>query len=380
MMINPLHDAETVRQQKNLTESQRKNTLSTREGVLVNNCVKDKDCSLSETKDTFMIADNVPLPRGLYQDNKIVDKKLLPLSSIALGVMSSVALLTAFINRSAKASVGLAKEKWLPSVTRNVQLSKETYQVIYQMVQNPNRKTFIAGAGVLALSAMAFMGKTFFDGFKDVWVKRKESDIQKNLQENLVSVETESFSGKMQIIRSMLSKYSADFEKYIKSDNEKILPNFGKNKYLNPNFTSDEKIQKNKSKSIVGNVILGLATITGIDASIYEAAAVDGASKTQCIFKVTLPMLKNTIIMLTIMSVGKIFNGDFGMIYAMVGSNSILYPTTDVIDTYLFRQLLENPSMGQTAAVGLIQSILGFGFVVLCNKVANKWSPESALF
>ena len=165
MMINPLHDAETVRQQKNLTESQRKNTLSTREGVLVNNCVKDKDCSLSETKDTFMIADNVPLPRGLYQDNKIVDKKLLPLSSIALGVMSSVALLTAFINRSAKASVGLAKEKWLPSVTRNVQLSKETYQVIYQMVQNPNRKTFIAGAGVLALSAMAFMGKTFFDLF-----------------------------------------------------------------------------------------------------------------------------------------------------------------------------------------------------------------------
>ena len=244
MMINPLHDAETVRQQKNLTESQRKNTLSTREGVLVNNCVKDKDCSLSETKDTFMIADNVPLPRGLYQDNKIVDKKLLPLSSIALGVMSSVALLTAFINRSAKASVGLAKEKWLPSVTRNVQLSKETYQVIYQMVQNPNRKTFIAGAGVLALSAMAFMGKTFFDGFKDVWVKRKESDIQKNLQENLVSVETESFSGKMQIIRSMLSKYSADFEKYIKSDNEKI--------------------QKNKSKSIIGNVILGLATIAGI--------------------------------------------------------------------------------------------------------------------
>lgn len=68
------------------------------------------------------------------------------------------------------------------------------------------------------------------------------------------------------------------------------------------------------------------------------------------------------------------------MIYAMVGSNSILYPTTDVIDTYLFRQLLENPSMGQTAAVGLVQSVLGFCFVVLCNKVANKWSPESALF
>ncbi|HIU56421.1 MAG TPA: sugar ABC transporter permease [Candidatus Ornithomonoglobus merdipullorum] len=126
--------------------------------------------------------------------------------------------------------------------------------------------------------------------------------------------------------------------------------------------------------------IVYLATITGIDSSIYEAAAVDGASRFQCITKITLPLLKNTIIMLTIMSVGKIFNGDFGMIYAMVGSNSILYPTTDVIDTYLFRQLLENPSMGQTAAVGLVQSVLGLCFVLLCNKVANKWSPESALF
>lgn len=126
--------------------------------------------------------------------------------------------------------------------------------------------------------------------------------------------------------------------------------------------------------------IVYLATITGFDSSMYEAAAVDGASRWQCITKITLPMLKNTIIMLTIMSVGKIFNGDFGMIYAMIGSNSVLYETTDVIDTYLFRQLLETPSMGQTAAVGLVQSVLGCLFVILCNKVANKWSPESALF
>lgn len=126
--------------------------------------------------------------------------------------------------------------------------------------------------------------------------------------------------------------------------------------------------------------IVYMATITGFDSSVYEAAAVDGASRWQCITKITLPMLKPTIIMLSIMSVGKIFNGDFGMIYAMVGSNSILYPTTDVIDTYLFRQLLENPSMGQTAAVGLVQSVLGCLFVILCNQIANKWSPESALF
>ncbi len=126
--------------------------------------------------------------------------------------------------------------------------------------------------------------------------------------------------------------------------------------------------------------IVYLATITGIDQSVYEAAAVDGASRWQRITKITLPLLKNTVVMLTIMSVGKIFYGDFGMIYAMVGTNSLLYPTTDVIDTYLLRAMMENTNMGMTAAIGLVQSVLGFLLVVLSNSVANKVSPDSALF
>ena len=73
--------------------------------------------------------------------------------------------------------------------------------------------------------------------------------------------------------------------------------------------------------------IVYLATITGIDQEIYEAASIDGASRWQSITRITLPLLKNTIIMLTIMSVGKIFYGDFGMIYTLVGTNSLLYPT-----------------------------------------------------
>lgn len=264
MIINPLNDAETLRQQRNLTSSQKKNNLTTKEGVLVNNCVKDKECTLDNSKDTFIISDKVPMPQKLYQDESSVDKKLIPLSGIALSVMGSIAILTAFLNHSAKVSVGLAKEKWLPSVTRNVQLSNEMYQVIYQFVQNPNQKTFIAGAGVLALTAMSFMGKTFFDGYKDVWVKRKEADIQKNLQENLIDVETQSFSGKMQIIRSMLSKYTADFEKYINPDNDKILPNFGKRKYSTLPFTSENNASPKKKFSNLGNILLGVGTVASI--------------------------------------------------------------------------------------------------------------------
>ena len=226
MILKPFTDAETIRQQRNLTNSQKKNNHSTKEGVIVNSFVKENENNLNSTKDTFIISDKVELPEQLYTDYKIVDKKLIPLSAIAIGVMSAVAILTGFVNRSAKVAQQTAKEKWLPAVTRNVNLSKETSQIIYQMVQSPNRKTFIAGAGVLALSAMAFMGKTFFDGYKDIWVKRKDSNIQKNLQENLISVETQSFSGKMQIIRSMLSKYTAEFEKYLTPPDQEILPNF----------------------------------------------------------------------------------------------------------------------------------------------------------
>jgi len=264
MNVVPFNDGESIRQQRNLTNSQRKNNRTTKEGVLVNNFVKDKDLSLNDTKDTYLISDKVSMPSALYTDSKIIDKKLVPLSAIALGVMSSVAILTSFVNRSAKVAKNLAKEKWLPAVTRNVNLSKETSQIIYQMVQSPNRKTFIAGAGVLALSAMAFMGKTFFDGYKDVWVKRKEANIQKNLQENLIDVETKSFSGKMQIIRSMLSKYTADFEKYITPENEKILTNFGRAKFSAFPFTSGKNDNKHRKDSNSWNILLGLGTLAGI--------------------------------------------------------------------------------------------------------------------
>lgn len=266
MHINPLNDAENIKQQRNLTNSQKRNVINTKEGVLINSIAKEKDYNLNDTKDTFIISEDVPLPKDLYKnDNKIIDKRLVPLSAIALGVMSSVALLTKFMTHSAKVSVGLAKEKWLPTVTRNVQLSNEMFQVIYQMVQNPNRKTFTAGAGVLALTAMTFMSKTFFDGYKDVWIKQKEADIQKNLQENLISVETKSFSGKIQIIRSMLSKYTNDFEKYLTPEDNRILTNFGKNRYIKQTFTSHKgENNHNQKTSGLGNVLLGIGTFAGI--------------------------------------------------------------------------------------------------------------------
>lgn len=126
--------------------------------------------------------------------------------------------------------------------------------------------------------------------------------------------------------------------------------------------------------------IVYLASIAGIDQEIYEAAKIDGASRMQAILHITLPMLKSTIILLLIMSVGKIFYGNFGMIYALVGSNPQLYPTTDVIDTFVYRQLNELGYMGMASAVGFYQSVVGFVLVITTNLIAKKVDAESALF
>lgn len=126
--------------------------------------------------------------------------------------------------------------------------------------------------------------------------------------------------------------------------------------------------------------VVYIATITGFDSSIYEAAQIDGANKFQIIKSITLPMLKTTIILMTLMGIGNIFRGDFGMIYALVGDNSLLYKTTDVIDTYVYRALRQNPNLGFSTAVSFYQSVVGFVIVLISNKITRKVEPDSALF
>ncbi|MDR2617337.1 MAG: ABC transporter permease subunit [Treponema sp.] len=126
--------------------------------------------------------------------------------------------------------------------------------------------------------------------------------------------------------------------------------------------------------------VIYLATISGIDQEIYEAAIIDGASRMGRIWHITVPMLKTTTAMLLIMSVGSIFYGDFGMIYALIGDNPMLRSTTDVIDIFVYRAMRMNNNIGMSSAVGLFQSVLGFITVVAANWVIKRLDPESALF
>ncbi|MFD0681111.1 MULTISPECIES: ABC transporter permease [unclassified Paenibacillus] len=126
--------------------------------------------------------------------------------------------------------------------------------------------------------------------------------------------------------------------------------------------------------------VIYLAAIIGIDQEYYEAATIDGASKLQQIMSVTIPLISPVIIIMTLLQVGKIFSSDFGLFYQVPLDSGMLQPTTNVIDTYVYRALLKNGDIGMSSAAGLYQSVVGFVLVFISNVVVRKVNRENALF
>ncbi|MDF2925493.1 MAG: sugar transporter permease [Paenibacillaceae bacterium] len=133
-------------------------------------------------------------------------------------------------------------------------------------------------------------------------------------------------------------------------------------------------------KSIGYSSVLYLAAIIGIDQEYYEAALIDGATKWQRITRITIPMIKPVIIIMTLLAVGKILNADFGLFYQVPLDAGALYPTTNVIDTYVYRALLQFSDIGMSSAAGLYQAVVGFFVVLGANGLVSKYSKEHALF
>jgi putative aldouronate transport system permease protein len=126
--------------------------------------------------------------------------------------------------------------------------------------------------------------------------------------------------------------------------------------------------------------IIYLATLAGIDSSYYEAAQIDGATKWHQIKYITIPLLRPTIIIMTLLQVGKIMNADFGMFYALVGEASQVFSTSEVIDTFVYRGLKQTGDIGMASAAGFVQSIISFVLVIFSNTWARKLDKDSAIF
>lgn len=117
--------------------------------------------------------------------------------------------------------------------------------------------------------------------------------------------------------------------------------------------------------------IIYMSVIVGIDPGLYEAATIDGASRWQRIVHITLPAIRSTFIMLTIMNIGKIMNAGFDQIYVFYSPQ--VYQTGDIIDTYVYRAGLEEMRYGLSTAVGLFKNVIGFTLVFTTNRIAQKW-------
>ena len=133
-------------------------------------------------------------------------------------------------------------------------------------------------------------------------------------------------------------------------------------------------------KSFGYNSIIYYATIVGIDRTYYEAATVDGAGTWTQITKITLPLLKPTVITLTLLAIGRIFYSDFALFYQVPMNSGLLYDATNTIDTYVYRGLMESNDIGRASAAGFIQSIMGFVLVLSSNAIVRKIDREQALF
>jgi putative aldouronate transport system permease protein len=128
------------------------------------------------------------------------------------------------------------------------------------------------------------------------------------------------------------------------------------------------------------NLIVYVASIAGISEEYYEAAAIDGATKSQQIWYVTIPMLKTTMVILSLIAVGRIFNGDFDLFYNVPRNTGALFSTTGIIDTYVYNALQNFGDVSMAAAAGIYQAVVGCVIVLLANFVVRKVDNESALF
>lgn len=136
----------------------------------------------------------------------------------------------------------------------------------------------------------------------------------------------------------------------------------------------------NTWKGVGYGCILYISSILGIDMSLYESASLDGATKFQKIRYITLPFLKPTMITVSLLSLGRVFNSDFGLFFQVPQNSGLISSTTQTIDTFVYNALITQSNVGMSAAASFFQSVMGFLMIMVFNAITRKISRENALF
>jgi len=120
------------------------------------------------------------------------------------------------------------------------------------------------------------------------------------------------------------------------------------------------------------NAVIYLAALTAISPSLYESAAIDGAGRWQQLWRITLPSIATTVVLLTVLGLGNVLNAGFDQIFNLY--NPLTYSTGDIIDTWVYRSGLLNLQYGLATAAGILKSAVGFVLIVLSYYLAQRFA------
>lgn len=146
------------------------------------------------------------------------------------------------------------------------------------------------------------------------------------------------------------------------------------------NFLSNPKtfrgvlVIQNIWKELGWGTIIFLAALTSVDVQLYEAATVDGANRWRQLWHITLPAIKNTVLIMLILRLGHVLDVGFEQVFLMY--NPLVYDVSDVFETYIYREAILGGKFSFGIAVGLFKSVIGLALVLGANKLANKYGDS----
>lgn len=234
----------------------------TLKGVLINNHIKsqnDSNISFDEIHDSLLITDTKNQKKEI-KDNKEeessfnIKKAIKPLLLGTIILSGSIFGVSAILKKSSQKLISSKSFEQLPDLAVNMNIKEETHFALYRAIRNPSYKNVLGASAVFLMSGITIACKNFIDGAKEIWLKKQSADIEKNLQENLIKVETDSFSGKLSFVNELMNKNVKHFKDVLNkeniSENANIFKGFTNNTLP---FKGHQQLENNEDKNKKSN-------------------------------------------------------------------------------------------------------------------------------
>ncbi len=243
--------------QRNAQPQDINNTLK---GVLLNNHIKQSQnenyVSFDEIRDSLLINESgnyystkkeiAPKPA---EESSFNTKKALKPLLIGTGIVIAGCIgVTSILKHASKAITKTPSFEQLPDLAVNMNIREEPEFALYRAIRDPNSRNILGAVGVFLMSGITLALKNFVEGTKDIWLKKQSADIEKNLQENLISVETNAFSGKLNVVNNLMDKNAKYFDSVINKKGKKNNPFGNFESFLSFKGEADNKAENNEAE------------------------------------------------------------------------------------------------------------------------------------